>query len=95
MDISGNNNNRTGTLIVVQRKNYLTPINMKEFDKGLEGGEAAGAAAGSTSTPSANGARMYVRTQGFGEATDADLRFLQRCPAAVTIATNSSLDGVL
>jgi hypothetical protein len=26
MDISGNNNNRTGTLIVVQRKNYLTPI---------------------------------------------------------------------
>ena len=31
MDISGNNNNRTGTLIVVQRKNYLTPIIESRF----------------------------------------------------------------
>lgn len=32
MDISGNNNNRTGTLIVVQRKNYLTPIKQVKVD---------------------------------------------------------------
>ena len=51
---------------------------MKEFDKGLADGEAAGSAAGGASTPSATNACMYVRTQSFG-TTDADLRFLQRC----------------
>ncbi len=35
MDISGNNNNRTGTLIVVQRKNYLTPITLAVDRVGL------------------------------------------------------------
>jgi len=47
------------------------------FDKGLEAGEKAAAAAGVTSDTSTEG-RMYVRTQGFG-STDAELRFLQRC----------------
>ena len=36
MDISGNNNNRTGTLIVVQRKNYLTPIKAPRFGAGTD-----------------------------------------------------------
>jgi len=51
---------------------------VKEFEKGLADGEAVASLADGTSTPSANGARMYVRTQSFG-ATDAELRFLQRC----------------
>lgn len=51
---------------------------MKEFDKGLEAGEAAASAAGGSTGGSANGQRMYVRTQGFG-TTDEELRFLQRC----------------
>jgi mannonate dehydratase len=59
---------------------------MKEFEKGLADGEAAAAVAGGTSTPAANGARMYVRTQSFG-STDADLRFLQRCGVRHKAAT--------
>ena len=48
------------------------------FEQGLAAGEAAASAAGGASQTSANGGRMYVRTQSFG-STDAELRFLQRC----------------
>ena len=48
------------------------------FEQGLAAGEAAASATGGASQTSANGGRMYVRTQSFG-STDAELRFLQRC----------------
>ena len=52
--------------------------NSDPFEQGLAAGEAAASAAGDASPTSANGGRMYVRTQSFG-STDAELRFLQRC----------------
>ena len=56
------------------------------FEKGLAAGEAAASAAGDASPTSANGGRMYVRTQSFG-STDAELRFLQRCGVRHKAAT--------
>jgi len=58
----------------------------KQYDQGQAAGEAAAAAAGGTTPATAAGARMYVRTQGFG-SSDAELRFLQRCGVRHKAAT--------